>query len=251
MVRTTLKGRSIGRAGRPKSKGKRAGKGGFSLPAMNITRRHSAAVQLRQPITSFAIPLVQAEVVMDDSLKNDDTRIAYGEPQETEVIHVKDKRSYKMCRVPVFEGRQKRGFVPLPLRHRDVWLELSYYIALCSNVWELWQEEGRKKLKGKKADMVVACRQNTGAMLVQHMLTRRLAVEQLLKLDYITEPGKESVPLLDEWKIRMCRDWLNKSYNEAFAEGREFLAADPVTAENKAFFGKQIASRARCPPPDM
>lgn len=188
---------------------------------------------------------------MDDSLKNDNTRITYGEPQEAEVIEAKDKGSYKMCRVPVFEGGRKRGFVPLPLRHRDVWLELSYYIALCSNVWELWQEEGRKKLKGKMAEMVVACRQNTGAMLVQHMLTRRLAVEQLLKLDYVTEPGKESVPLLDEWKIRMCRDWLNKSYNEAFAEGREFLAADPVTAANKAFFGKLIASRARSPTPDM
>jgi hypothetical protein len=251
MVRTTIKGRSVGQAGRPKSKGKNAGKGGLSLPAMNVTRRNSAAVQLRQPITSFTIPLVHAEVVMDDSLKNDNTRITYGEPQETEVIEVKAKGSYKMCRVPVFEGGRKRGFVPLPLRHRDVWLELSYYIALCSNVWELWQEEGRKKLKGKMAEMVVSCRQNTGAMLVQHMLTRRLAVEQLLKLDYVTEPGKESVPLLDEWKIRMCRDWLNKSYNEAFAEGREFLAADPVTTANKAFFGKLIASRARSPTPDM
>ncbi|KAG1785205.1 uncharacterized protein HD556DRAFT_1450954 [Suillus plorans] len=217
MVRTTLKGSSIGRVDRVKSKGKRMAKGAFSLSATNATR-HSTAVPLRKPITSFAIPLVHAEIVMDDSLKNDDTWITYREPQEIEIIQVGTTEPYKMCRVPVFEGGRKRGFVPLPLRYRDLWLELSYNIVLCSNLWELWKEEG--------------------TMLVQHMLTRRLVVEQLLKLDYLTEPGKESVPLLDEWKIRMCRDWWNKSYDEAFAEGRKFLSADPVTAPNKAFFEK-------------
>ncbi|KAG1786579.1 hypothetical protein EV424DRAFT_1551394 [Suillus variegatus] len=237
MVRTTLKGSSIGRVDRSKSKSKRKAKGAFNLSATNATR-HSAAVPLRRPITSFAIPLVHAEIVMDDSLKNDDTRITYREPQEIEVIQVGTTESYKMCRVPVLEGGRKRGFVPLPLRYRDLWLELSYNIVLCSNLWELWEEEGMKKLKGKKANMVETCRKNTGVMLVQHMLTRRLVVEQLLKLDYLTEPGKESVPLLDEWKIRMCRDWWNKSYDEAFAEGREFLSADPVTAPNKPFFEK-------------
>ncbi|KAG1834969.1 hypothetical protein DFJ58DRAFT_847499 [Suillus subalutaceus] len=248
MAHTTLKARSVGRVSRPKSKGKRTGKVTISLPAMNATRRNSTTVPLRQPITSFAIPLVHAEVVMDDWLKNDDTRITYGEPQENEV---ETTESYKMCQVPVFEGGRKQGFVPLPLRYRDVWLELSYNIVLCSNLWELWLEEGMKKLKGKKVDMVVTCRQNTGAMLVQHMLTRCLVVEQLLKLDYLTEPGKESIPLLDEWKIRMCRDWLNKDYDEAFVEGREFLVADPVTAANKVFFGKLVASVRAHPPPNM
>ncbi|KAG1894510.1 uncharacterized protein F5891DRAFT_1195209 [Suillus fuscotomentosus] len=236
MVRTTLKARSIGRVGRPKSKGK--GKLVRMEKGAATARLNSAAMPLRQPLTSFAIPLVHAEIVMDDSLKNNNNKITYGEPQETEFIRVENRESYKMCRIPVFEGGKKRGFVPLPLRYRDVWLELSYNIVLCTNIWELWLEEGKKKSKGKKASMVATCRKNTGSMLVQHMLTRRLVVEQLLKLDYLTEPGKESVPLLDEWKIRMCRDWWNKSYDEAFAEGREFLSADPVTAANKAFFEK-------------
>ncbi|KAG2060954.1 hypothetical protein BDR06DRAFT_1048996 [Suillus hirtellus] len=227
---------SIGRVGRPKSKGK--GKLVCMEKGATTARLNSAAVPLRQPLTSFAIPLVHAEIVMDDSLKNNNNKITYKEPQKTKVIWVKNRESYKMCRVPVFEGGKKRGFVPLPLRYRDVWLELSYNIVLCTNIWELWLEEGKKKLKGKKASMVATCRKNTGSMLVQHMLTRWLVVEQLLKLDYLMEPGKESVPLLDEWKIHMCHDWWNKGYNEAFAEGHKFLSVDPVTAANKAFFKK-------------
>ncbi|KAG2047487.1 hypothetical protein BDR06DRAFT_1030599, partial [Suillus hirtellus] len=232
MVCTTLKGSSIGCIDRSKSKGKRKAKGAFSLSATNAMK-HSTAVPLCWPITSFAILLVHAEIVMDDSLKNDDTRITYREPQEIEVIQVGTTESYKMCHVLVLEGGKK---------YQDLWLELSHNIVLCSKLWELWEEEGMKKLKGKKTNMVETCRKNTGVMLVQHMLTRRLVVEQLLKLDYLTEPGKESIPLLDEWKIRMCHDWWNKSYDEAFTEGREFLSADLVTAPSKAFFSKSIAS---------
>ncbi|KAG1819397.1 hypothetical protein DFJ58DRAFT_850203 [Suillus subalutaceus] len=196
-------------------------------------------VRLRKPMACFSIPLIRAELVMDESLTNLGTLITYSAPQEVVAVDFDTRMEHTTCRVPVMEGGQLRGYVPLPMRYRDVWLELSYNIVLLINIWRLWSKEEGKALNSKEKKMATTCRQNAGTLLVQYMLARLLAVEELVGLNYNTDPGEERVKVLNEWKVRMVRDWFYMTYSEAEADGPEFLHADPVSLENKAFFERK------------
>lgn len=195
----------------------------------------AAPIPLRHPVRSFKIPIVHAEVLMDDYLKNNDARITYSQPELVDVVDPKTRQSYKICRVPVMKGGRMQGYLPLPQRYKDAWLELCYHVVLYTNIWELWLQEGKKILEPITTQMVRICRQNTGSLVAQLMLARRLVILQLVKLDYLTDPGNEDIPLLNEIKIRTFRDWWNVSYDEALDDGPEYLNADPLVPENEAF----------------
>jgi hypothetical protein len=201
-------------------------------------------VRLRNPISSFSIPIIRAELVMDESLTNLGTLITYCNPQEMVAVDSHTKKKHTTCRVPVMEGGQLKGYVPLPMRYREIWLELCYNIVLFINLWKLWSKEEEMTLKPKQKKMATACRRNVGTLLVQHMLARLLAVEELVSLSYNADPGEEHVKVLNEWKVRMLRDWSHMTHSEAKADGPEFMCADPVSAENKAFFGVFISLAA-------
>jgi hypothetical protein len=208
-------------------------------------------VRLRNPITSFSIPIIRAEIIMDESLTNPGTLITYCAPQEMVAIDSHTKKKHTTCRVPVMEGGQLKGYVPLPMRYREIWLELCYNIVLLINIWKLWSKEVEKALKPKEKKMATACRRNVGTLLVQYMLARLLAVEELVSLSYNTDPGEECVKVLNEWKVRMLRDWFYMTHSEAKADGPEFMCADPVSAENKAFFGAFITLTVLPAPSDQ
>ncbi|KAG2046976.1 hypothetical protein BDR06DRAFT_1014282 [Suillus hirtellus] len=193
-------------------------------------------VRLRKPMASFSIPIIRAELVMDESLINLGTQITYCAPEEVVAFDFDTRRKHTTCRVPVMEGGRLRGYVPLPMRYRDIWLELSYNIVLMMNIWELWSKEEGKALRPKEKKMATACRQNVGTVVVQYMLSRLLAVEELVSLSHNTEPGEERVKILNEWKVRMLRDWFDMTHSEAMSNGPEFMRADPASIENKAFF---------------
>ncbi|KAG1847011.1 hypothetical protein DFJ58DRAFT_843328 [Suillus subalutaceus] len=169
-------------------------------------------VRLRRSIACFSIPLIRAELVMDESLTNLGTLITYSAPQEVVAVDFDTRMEHTTCRVPVMEGGQLRG---------------------------LWSKEEGKALNSKEKKMATTCRQNAGTLLVQYMLARLLAVEELVGLNYNTDPGEERVKVLNEWKVRMVRDWFYMTYSEAEADGPEFLHADPVNLENKAFFERK------------
>jgi hypothetical protein len=194
-------------------------------------------VRLRNPIASFSIPIIRAELVMDESLTNLGTLVTYCSPQEMVAVDPHTNKKHTICRVPVMEGGQLKGYVPLPMRYREIWLELCYNIVLLTNVWKLWSKEEEKALKPKEKKMATACRRNVGTLLVQYVLARLLAVEELVSLSYVMKIGMERVNVLNEWKVRMLRDWFYVTHSEAMADGPEFMCADPVSSENKAFFG--------------
>jgi hypothetical protein len=188
---------------------------------------------------------------MDESLTNLGTLITYCAPQEVVAVDSHTKKKHTTCRVPVMEGGKLKGYVPLPMRYREIWLELCYNIVLLINVWKLWSKEEEKAVKPKEKKMATACRRNVGTLLVQYMLARLLAVEELVSLSYNTDPGEERVKVLNEWKVRMLRDWFYMTHSEAMADGPEFMCADPVSAENKAFFGAFIILAVLLAPSDQ
>lgn len=69
------------------------------------------------------------------------------------------------------------------------------------------------------------------------MLARLLAVEELVSLSYVMKIGMECIKVLNEWKVQMLWDWFYATHSEAMADRPEFMCADSVSSENKAFFG--------------
>jgi hypothetical protein len=107
-------------------------------------------------------------------------------------------------------------------------------------MWRLWADEEATASRRVRKENAALLRQNCGALVAQHMLARLLAVDQLVSLKYDATAGEESVPILDEWKIRWSRDWFNTTYDQAARTGAGFLKADPIKPENRTFFGEFI-----------
>ncbi|KAG1879263.1 uncharacterized protein F5891DRAFT_991503, partial [Suillus fuscotomentosus] len=237
MARTKFRGRRFSNQDSAVPKPKTKTKRDRALAVMSCkSTLPMPPVRLQRPISYFSIPIIRAELTIDEFLTNFGTQITYCAPQEIVAIDSDTRSEHTTCRVPVMEGGQLRGYVPLPMRYRDIWLELSYNIVLLINIWQLWSKEEGKASSPKEKKMATACRQNVGTLLVQYMLSRLLAVEELVSLSYNVEPGEERVNILNEWKVRMLRDWFYMTHSEAIADGPEFMCADPASTQNKAFF---------------
>ncbi|KAG2121484.1 hypothetical protein DEU56DRAFT_918170 [Suillus clintonianus] len=190
-------------------------------------------VPLLHPITSFAIPTVNAECALDETA----TEVSYRPPEVTDVIDFATGETFQTCRVPVVQSKRLSGYVPLPIRYQAVWLQLTYCIILYTNMRRLWEEEEQKNTRRASKENAAILRKNSGALVAQHMLARLLAVDELVSLSHDTSiPGNESVRILDEWKIRWSRDWFNTTYDKVFAAGAKFLNADPIPQENVELF---------------
>jgi hypothetical protein len=186
------------------------------------------------PIPSFSIPTAKAECVMDRTTET----ITYSPPEEVDVIDSRTRQTVRTCRVPVRENRKLIGYIPLPKRYREAWLELSYYIVMYTNVWRLWAEEEEKARRKRQKEKAAILRQNTGTHVVQHMHSRLLTVLELVSWSHDTTiPGTERVQTLNEWKVRLARDWFNLTYEELSAADAKFLHADPIRPENRFLFG--------------
>jgi hypothetical protein len=178
---------------------------------------------------------VQAECVIPQT----EMPVLFGVPEEIDVVHPETKETYLTCRVAVSMGEEEVGYIPLPTRYRATWLELSYNIVLYTEMWELWTAEEENASRKTQKEKCAILRKNSGSVVAQHTLARLLAVEELLSLSLEASlPGQESVRILDEWRIRWCRDWLTMTYQQVSNSGAAFLNADPIRPENRSFFGE-------------
>lgn len=165
--------------------------------------------------------------------------MTFGIPEVIEVVHPETQETYNTCRIAVTINKVLAGYIPLPMRYRETWLELSYNIILYNQMWRLWADEEEHAKRKIMKQKFVTLRQNTGAVAAQHTLARLLAIEELLTLSpEASDPGKESVRILDEWRIRWYCDWFNSTYNQVVSSGAKFLNADPIHPTNRAFFGE-------------
>lgn len=191
-------------------------------------------LKLTKPITTFKIPTVNAECVIDESA----TAVKYLPPEQVDIVDSDTSQIFHTCQVPVMKNGRLRGYMPLPMRYRQTWLELSYCIILHTQMWRLWTKEEAKARKRSIKNKAAALRQNSGACVAQHMLARLMAAEELVSLSHDPSiPGVERVRILDEWKIRWYRDWFNTTHDKAAEEGAKFLEADPIEDGNRGFFG--------------
>ncbi|KAG2335997.1 hypothetical protein BDR05DRAFT_953663 [Suillus weaverae] len=223
-----------------------------ALPT-TIGKQPAGVIPLAHPITSFAIPRIVAECEFDET----DVNVIFGAPEEIQVVHPRTKEKYRTCRVSVSIDKALVGYIPLPLRYRETWLELSYSNVLYYQMWELWIDEEEKTTRKAQKAKCTILRKNTGTVVAQHSMARLLAIEELLTLSLDSSaPEKENVRILDEWRIRWCRDWLSTGYTEAAKTGAKFLNADPIHPQNHKFFESDWciddASRSLiCPPDDL
>lgn len=168
-----------------------------------------------------------------------DVDVIFGAPEEIEVVHPRTKEKYNTCRISVSIDKAVVGYIPLPLRYRETWLELSYSNVLYYQMWELWMDEYDSTTRKGQKEKCEMLRKTTGTVVAQHSISRLLAIEELLTLSPdASAPEKESVRILDEWKIRWFRDWFTTDYAQAAKTGARFLKADPIHPQNRAFFGE-------------
>ncbi|KAG1724055.1 uncharacterized protein EDB91DRAFT_1255426 [Suillus paluster] len=162
--------------------------------------------ELTQAISSFSILINRTEAVLDNFLMDHTLYLTYGTPEDLQVIDLDDKKPYTMWRVPVKQDGQVFGYVPLPFRYKDLWLELYYNVVGYATIWKLWNDK---------------CKKNSGMMLVTHMHVRLMAVDQLVVMHHNVKPGVECVPILDKWKVWHLHDWFSMTFLEASGEGEE------------------------------
>ncbi|KAG2354624.1 hypothetical protein BDR07DRAFT_1382100 [Suillus spraguei] len=200
-------------------------------------KRPAGTVLLARPITSFRIPAVRAECILDETTES----VTYRPPEEIDVIDSDTGETFLTCRVPVIVGRKLKGYIPLPMRYRAVWLQLSYYIVLFRGMWRLWAQELQKAKSREERNNAATLRRTTGTLLAQHMVSRLLAVLELVSRSHNAEQsGEERVNILDEWKIRVARDWFNITCQEVPEEDAKYLKADPMRPENRALYGELV-----------
>ncbi|KAG1828302.1 hypothetical protein DFJ58DRAFT_849130, partial [Suillus subalutaceus] len=132
-------------------------------------KSRAGRVLLAHPITSFLIPTVNAECVIDKTAAG----TTYRPPEKINLVDSKTKESVQTCRVPVMEGKHLIGYIPLPMRYQQVWLDLSYCIILYTQMWRMWAGEEPQN------NEVAMLRRNCGAMVAQHTLARLLAVDEM------------------------------------------------------------------------
>jgi hypothetical protein len=177
--------------------------------------------------------------------------VTFRPPEETEVFDLETQEVFQTCRIPVFQHKKLRGYVPLPLRYQRVWLELCYCIVLYTQMWRLWAKEEQNATRKTRKEKAAILRQNSGALVAQHRLARLLAVDELVSWSHdTTTSGQERVRVLDEWKIRWSRDWFNTTYDRISRSDYKFLNADPIRPENRQFLGEFIILLARILLPD-
>ncbi|KIK40039.1 hypothetical protein CY34DRAFT_107951 [Suillus luteus UH-Slu-Lm8-n1] len=99
---------------------------------------------------------------MDESLTNLKTLITYYSLQEMVAVNPHTNKKHTICRVPVMEGGQLKGYVTLSKRYQEIWPQLCYSIILLINVWKLWLKEEEKVLKLKEKKMATACQAACG-----------------------------------------------------------------------------------------
>lgn len=163
----------------------------------------------------------------------------YQLPVEQEYSHPGGGK-YVRCRVEVFDSQKNsRGFLPLPLRYRDHWVQLCYTIIHTRCEWDAWiaSRPSQRRISGFSQNLVDDVAQQNAARLLHYLRIRRKIVEELLSHTMAAD-GKDHLDIFDEFLIRDAKGWLWKDYSEISANQRIWMKADPASRQNAEYFGK-------------
>jgi hypothetical protein len=109
-------------------------------------------VERSAPIERFRIPYV-SKSVDKDTLDNIGS-FYYGFPEECQYDHP-NGGTYTRCRIEVYMSTKGDaefvGYLPLPNRYREGWIQLCYNIVYRRKQWEAWAQELNRPEQEPKA----------------------------------------------------------------------------------------------------
>lgn len=194
-------------------------------------------------IKRFKIPIVRKSIDEATWAELEPRLFWYGLPELTEYQH-SEGGTYSRCRVEVFDSAKDCvGWLPLPSRYADAWIQLCYTVVHCLCEWKAWSEELRRPDDQKKAprSFIQDCVNNNGTRLLQYLTARRYIAEELLTHP-MSKTEKDQLPVFDEFLIRDRMSWLWTTFSDIPRHERRWLRADPVHPGNAEYFGELLVS---------
>lgn len=162
----------------------------------------------------------------------------YQLPVEQEYDHPSGGK-YVRCRVEAFDFQKNSlGFIPLPLRYRDHWIQLCYTIVHTRCEWDAWVEAvpSGHNIRGLDQIAIRHIANQNGARLLHYLTVRRRIVDELLSHTMAAD-GADHLDIFDEFLIRDAKGWLWKEYKELSSTERVWMKADPAHPQNAPHFG--------------
>ena len=170
----------------------------------------------------------------------------YGLPIDEEYDHP-DGGKYRRCRIEAFnQAGDSLGFLPLPHRYAQAWLQLCYTVVYWMSTWKAWVGElgGPPRVRRQPKKLVRDCVDNSGARFLKYLLARRMIIDELLH-HAMSKDEDDELDVFDEFLIRDRFDWLWMEFGDVRESQLSFLRLDPVDPANKSIFGKAVRSLVR------
>lgn len=201
----------------------------------------------RNAISAFLIPSSGQTMGVGDWSSYEPKAVWYGWPEESEYQHPSGG-TYVRCRVEAFGAdKETLGYLPLPRRYTDAWVQLCYNVVYWISQWKAWvaEKDRPSRLKNQPAGMAQECADNSGVRLLQYLAIRRLVVEELLQ-HHMSKDGSDQLRMFDEYLIRERFNWLWTDFEQIPVSKRGPLKLDPVHPANKTKFRECRLSFLSC-----
>ena len=191
----------------------------------------------KNALSAFVIPSVGQAIGVGDWASREPNEVWYGLPEEGLYSHPNGGK-YKRCRIEAFTGERSLGYLPLPRRYAQAWVQLCYTVVYWRTQWKAWVDELARPPRSQEqpAQMVQDCVNNSGARFLQYLVIRRLIIDELLQHP-MAKDGSDELEVFDEYLIRERFNWLWKDFRGIPASKRSSLRLDPVHPKNKGIFG--------------
>jgi hypothetical protein len=195
----------------------------------------------KSAIQAFQIPSGGQRISPEEWAKREPEAVWYGLPIEGEYNHP-DGRKFRRCHVEAFkEGGASLGFLPLPHRYAEAWVQLCYSVVYWMSTWKAWVGEVGKmhRVRQQPQDLVEDGVNNSGTRFLKYLVIRRMIVDELLRHPMSSSEDDE-LDVFDEYLIRDRFDWLWSEIDDIPEIQEDYLGLDPVHEKNKGIFSKCV-----------
>lgn len=145
---------------------------------------------------------------------------------------------YKHCRIEAFNSKQESlGYLALPLRYAQGWVQLCYMVVYWLSIWKTWVEEIGKLLHSlnQQECMAEECTNNSSTKFQHYLVIWCLIVNKLLQ-HHMSKDGSGELQMFDKHLIHKQFNWLFVNIDMILKNQCLPLQLDPVSLDNDRKF---------------
>ena len=179
----------------------------------------------KNTLSAFVIPSVGQAIGIGDWALCELNEVWYGLPEEGLYSHPHGGK-YKHCHIKAFTGKQSLGYLPLPQRYAEVWVQLCYMLVCWRTQWTAWVD--------KLAWLPWSQEQPTLCFL-QYLVIQHLIINECLQHPMAKDRSNE-LEVSNKYLIWEWFNWLWKDFRDIPASKCSSFWLDPVHPKNKGIF---------------